>query len=119
MTKPIPSHLKLVSDFPSDASGDVDGAVWLAACETFERSTGWTLQPCQDAAPRTINDLILSAPANPGVGATPGRFRLVESARSVDDSAGDIARSPRIQVVELAQSLVELWLELEQTRSAP
>jgi hypothetical protein len=121
--KPIPSHLKLVTDLPSEIAADEDRAVWLAACQALEEVSGFALRECAGETPQSNDDLILSAPANPGVGATLGQFRLVLGARGKTASAKntDDTHAQQLSLAQtkrLAASIVGLWSELESTRAA-
>ena len=59
--------------------------------QAFQRTTGWSLRYAAGPEPNPPNDLIWSAPVNPGVGNSPGHFRL-EPADSESSSGGKTTR---------------------------
>lgn len=91
-----------------------DQATLNKVCHALEAATGCRLEH----APQPINDsanLTLSAPANPGVGASPGHFRILfdRPASAPRGKGGNREATER-----LAAAIAELWQEMAGTRRA-
>jgi sigma-B regulation protein RsbU (phosphoserine phosphatase) len=116
LVKQIPSYLKLVTDTTSDTRPvSEDSAAMLNVCRAFEGATGWRLEIAAGACPTAKNDLMWSAPVNPGVGNSPGHIRIFSSDVR---PAGLPGPAPLELAVALAGSIGKLWGELVATRHA-
>lgn len=118
MSKQIPSYLKLVTDTTSElpAAESEDLAGLLTVCRAFERATGWQFDfaGTSDAEPAN-NNLMWSAPVNPGVGTSPGHIRLFSTDRA---AAGNPQPVELESACDLASAVGGLWGELLTTRRA-
>jgi hypothetical protein len=76
VVKPVPSYLKLQSQDFLVTPPDVEECTGLyPICQAFTVATGWPLA-YRDSCASDEADLLWSAPVNPGVGASPGPFRI-------------------------------------------
>jgi hypothetical protein len=84
-------------------------------CRTFEQATGWALRYVPGREPTLDPDLMWSAPVDPGVGITPGHFRIDLGGPALSECG------PRLDLesaVGLAGSIAALACTLLQTRHA-
>ena len=115
MRKRIPSFLRVVSAGVPDSIKleDEDSASIFAACEAFSSATGWQLEYVpQSALSCEAQNLMWSAPVSPGVGTSPGLFRLFNASPSEAPSVD------RDGAKRLATTLAALTDELLRTRNA-
>lgn len=119
VTRPIPSYLRLhTEDSTEIVRPEVDDLASLGeVCRSFEQATGWALRYVPGREPTQDPDLMWSAPVDPGVGTTPGHFRidlggpaLSEHGPRLDlESAGCLAGSIASMACTLLQTRHALW----------
>ncbi len=116
MANPNAQHLRLYSEQPSKpVRPQVDTLVSLPELlGAFEHATGWSLGYQAGPPPNCPNGLTWSAPANPGVGATPGHFRL----NRAGGKAANEASVERGAASELAAAITAAVEEVMQARDA-
>ncbi len=112
MRKRIPSYLKLAPDLSRQPGHADDDRGMLEVCRVFEMATGWPLEYANGPVPWQLPNLIWSAPVCPGVGNSPGHFRILSV---------DWLQQPRASVEAagaLGGALARLFNELAATRGA-
>ena len=119
MVKSSSNHLKIFKEEPPQpakpATEDVGSLSPIL--KAFRQLTGWSLQYVPGPKPNHTTDLTWSAPVNPGVGATPGHFRLdpvgsarTDAPRKVDrKTAQQLASAVTGMVGELVETRQALW----------
>lgn len=110
-------YLRLYRERSSDVATALDAApVCLPdLLRAFRRATGWTLEYVPDDGPIEPSDLKWSAPVNPGVGGTPGHFRM-EPARDRAIRTTDRLKAPAAR--ELASAVASAMAELVAAQGA-
>ena len=116
VAEPKTQHLRLYTDGSSEpVCPQVDTMASLPELlRAYEQTTGWSLRYRSGPAPRRPNSLTWSAPANPGVGVTPGHFTLDRAA----DPRGERVAVDRAAACELAAAVTAMLDELIETRHA-
>lgn len=109
------NYLKIYREEPPKAAPCEDRVGSLPeVLRAFKRATGWTLQYQSRVGHTASNDLTWSAPVNPGVGVTPGQFRL-------EPPSAPTSGIPPIEPAaaqELAGALAGMFGELLRSRQA-
>jgi serine phosphatase RsbU (regulator of sigma subunit) len=115
VNKQIPNYLRLVTDtsLQPAKTDDEDLAPLARVCQAFSEATDWHLEYAGDEAAGETSNLMWSAPVNPGVGNSPGHIRLFSP-----EAGPSPPRVPREQATLLAESIGQLWSELQHTRHA-
>lgn len=109
------NHLKIYREEPPKAAPSADRVGSLPeVLRAFKRATGWSLQYLPRGESPASNDLTWSAPVNPGVGVTPGQFRLEPA--PIPSSGTPPVEPAAAQ--ELAGALAGMFGELLRTRQA-
>jgi phosphoserine phosphatase RsbU/P len=116
VVKPVPSYLKLQSHDFELTPPDVEECAGLdSVCQAFTAATGWPLA-YRDGGASDNADLLWSAPVNPGVGASPGHFRIdLGRAKQVTDIAARIPLEAAEPLAAAIATLVEQNLSLRRT----
>lgn len=116
MAEPKTQHLRLYPDgSPEPVCPQVEAVASLPELlRAYEGATGWSLRYRSGPAPRRPNSLTWSAPANPGVGVTPGHFTLDRAA----EPPGGHPPVDRSRACELAAAVAAMLDELIETRHA-
>ncbi len=100
MAKSIPAYLKLHDEDRLEASkANADNSALTAdLCRTFAAATGWPLDlATRDEAACTLPkfaDLMCSAPADPGVGISPGHIAFGFQTGDADETADETTDEP-------------------------
>jgi len=91
VTTSSPNQLRLYEErLPECSPPDIENVASLPGLlKAFEEATGWSLSCHRGSKPIHPTEYAWSAPADPGVGTTPGhvRFRLARSASAASDSS--------------------------------
>jgi phosphoserine phosphatase RsbU/P len=115
VNKQIPEYLKLAADTicepPPLVSEDLSALNQVSAA--FEQTTGWRLEYAAGTPPLATQNLMWSAPVNPGVGVSPGHIRLLSVEQAATEFPAELESA-----IELAGAIGKLWAELLATRSA-
>jgi serine phosphatase RsbU (regulator of sigma subunit) len=116
VVKPVPSYLKLQSQDFEVSPPDIEECARLdSVCQAFAAATGWPLA-YQDGSAGDQAELLWSAPVNPGVGASPGHFRIeLGGARQVADIAARIPLESAEPLAAAIATLVEQNLSLRRS----
>lgn len=109
------NYLKIYREEPPKAAPSEDRVGSLPeVLRAFKRATGWSLQYVARPSQSVSNDLLWSAPVNPGVGVTPGLFRLDPPSKPDSDSPSADPEAAQ----ELAGALGGMLGELLRTRQS-
>lgn len=116
MSKAKPNYLKLHVEEPPNPTVPETAALGRLPdlCRSFEQATGWSLQYSSGPAPLHDRHLMWSAPVEPGVGTSPGHFRIDLEA-APPDGVARIDVGPALELAGVLAAMTEQLIRAETT----